>query len=75
MCHVSILQKRFVFATGCPDCIHYAGDTDLCIGHLQHAEAEDNVEEMDAFEEDVALLITVVMQMQPYRDDFLERIA
>ena len=76
MCHVSIiLQKRFVFATGCPDCIHYVGDTDLCIDHLQHTEAEDKVEEMDAFEEDGALLITVVMQMQPFRDDFLERTA
>ena len=64
------MQKRFVFATGLPDCIHYVGDTDLCIDHLQHTEAEDNVEEMDAFEEDGALLITVVMQIQPFRDDF-----
>ncbi len=48
------------------------GDTDLCIDHVQHTtEAEDNVEEMDAFEEDGALLITVVMQMPPFRDDFL----
>ena len=39
----------------------------------QHTEADDNVEEMDAFEEDGALLITVVMQMQPFRDDFVER--
>ena len=67
--------KAFVFATGCPDCIHYVGDTDLCIDHLQLTEAEDNVEEMDAFEEDDALLITVVMQMQPFREDFLERTA
>ncbi len=28
------------------------------------------MEEMDAFEEDGALLITVVMQMQPFWDDF-----
>ncbi len=70
MCHVSNLQNRFVFATGCPHCIHYVGDTDLCIDHLQHTDAEDNVEEMDAFEEDGALLITVVMQMQPFRDGF-----
>ena len=41
------------------------GDTDLCIDHLQHTEAEDNVEEIDAFEEDGALFITVMMQMQP----------
>ena len=65
------LQKRFVFATGCLDCIHYVGDTDICIDHLQLTEAEDNVEEMDAFEEYGALLITVVMQMPPFRDDFL----
>ena len=71
MCHVSILQKRFVFATGCPDCIHYVSDTDRCIDHLQHTEAKDNVEEMDAFGEDGALLIIVVMQMQTFRDDFL----
>ena len=58
MCHVSILQKRFDFATGCPDCTHYVGDTDLCIVHLQHTKAEDNVEEMDALEHDGALLIT-----------------
>ena len=70
MCHVSIVQKRFVSATGCPDCIHYVGDTDICIDHLQHTEAEDNVEEMDAFDEDGALLITLVMQMQPFRDHF-----
>ena len=47
----------------------YVGDTDLCIDHLQHTEVEDNVEEMDAFEEYGALLITVVMQMQPFMDD------
>ena len=70
MCHVSILQKRFVFATGCPDCIHYVGDTDLCIDNLWTTEAKDNVEEMDAFDEDGALLITVVMQMQPFREVF-----
>ncbi len=73
MCHVSTLQKRFVFATGCPDCIHYVNY--LCIDHLQHTEAKDNVEEMDACDEDGALLITVVMQMQPFREDFLERTA
>ena len=52
------------------------GDTDLCIDHVQHTtEAEDNVEEMGAFEEDGALLITVMMQMQPFRNYFLERTA
>ena len=59
-----------MFATGCPDCIQYVGDTDLCIDHLQHTEAEDNVEEMGVFEEDGALLITVVMQMQSFRTIF-----
>ena len=68
MCHVSIWQKRFVFANGCPDCMHYVGDTDICIDHLQHTEAEDNVEEMEAFEEDGALLITAVMQMQHFTE-------
>ena len=51
------------------------GDTDICIDHLQHTEAEDNVEELGAFDEDGALLITVVMQMQPFRKIFLERTA
>ena len=48
-------------------------DTDLCIDHLQHTEAEDNVEELGTFEEEGALLITVMMQMQPFGNDFLEK--
>ena len=51
------------------DCIRNVGDTDFCIDHLQHTEAEVLVEEMGAFEEDGALLITVMMQMQPLRND------
>ena len=43
--------------------------------HLQHTEAEDNVEEMGAFEEDGALLIIAMMLMQSFRNDFLERTA
>ena len=37
--------------------------------------AEVIVEEVDAFEEDDALLITVMMQMQPSRNYLLESIA
>ena len=39
------------------------GDTDFCIDHLHHTEAEVIVEEMGAFDEDGALLITVMMQI------------
>ena len=45
------------------------GDTDFCIDHLQHTEAEVIVEDMGGFEEDGALLITVMMQIQPFRND------
>ena len=45
------------------DCIEYVGDTDLCIDHLQHTEADYTVEEMGVPEEDGALFITVMMQM------------
>ena len=45
------------------------GDTDFCIANLEHTEAEVIVEEMGAFEEDGTLLITVMMQMQPFRND------
>ena len=84
MCHVSTLQKRFDFAPGWPDvsgdlgkldCIQYLGDTDVCIDHLHHTEAEVIVEEMGAFDEDGALLITVMMQMQHFRNYLLERTA
>ena len=63
--------KRFGFATGWPDasgdlgkldCIQYVGDSGLCIDHLQHTEAEVIVEQMGSFEEDGALLITVMIQ-------------
>ena len=43
-------------------------DNDLCIDHLQHTEAEVIVEQMGSFEEDGALLITVTMQMQSFRN-------
>ena len=39
------------------------GDTDFCIDHLQHTEADFIVEEMGAFEEDGALLITVTRRV------------
>ena len=45
------------------DGIQYVGDNDLCIDHLQHTEAEVIVEQMGSFEEDGALLITVMMQI------------
>ena len=51
------------------DCIRYVGDTDFCIDHLQHTEADVIVEEMGAFEKDGALLITVMMPMQPFIND------
>ena len=72
------------FATGWPGAsgdlgklhgIQYVGDNDLCIDHLQHTEAEVIVEQMGSFEEDGALLITVMMQMQPFRNYLLERTA
>ena len=78
------MQKRFVFATGWPDasgdlgkldCIQYVGDNDICIDHLQHTEADVIVEGMGDFEEHGALLITVMMQMQPFRNYLLERTA
>ena len=47
---------------------------DLCIDHLQHTEAEVIVEQMGSFEEDGALLITVMMQMQPFRNYLLDRL-
>ena len=37
-----------------------AYSTDLCIDHFQHTEAEVIVEQMGSFEEDGALLITVM---------------
>ena len=75
--------EAFCFATGWPgasahgdlekwDGIEYVDDNDLCIDHLQHTEAEVIVEEM---EEDGALLITVTMQMQSFRNYLLERTA
>ena len=76
--------EAFCFATGWPgasgdlaklDGIQCVGDNDLCIDHLQHKEAEVIVEQMGSFEEDGALLITVLMQMQPFRNYLLERTA
>ena len=77
--------EAFCFATGWPgasgdlgkvDGIQYVGDNDLCIDHLQHTEAEVIVEQqMGSFVEDGALLITVMMQMQPFRNYLLERTA
>ena len=55
--------------------IQYVGDNDLCIDHLQHTETEVIVEQMGSFEEDGALLITVMMQMQPFRNYSLELTA
>ena len=43
------------------------GDDDICIGHLPHTEAEVIAEEVSASDVDDALLITVMMQMQPFR--------
>ena len=76
--------EAFCFATGWPgvsgdlgklDGIPGVGDNDLCIDHLQHTEAEVIVEQMGSFEEDGALLITVMMQMQPFRNYLLEHTA
>ena len=50
-------------------------DNDLCIDHLQHTEAEVIVEQMGSFDEDGALLITVTMQMQSFRNYLLEHTA
>ena len=64
--------EAFCFATAWPgtsvtlgklDGIQYVGDNDLCIDRLQHTEAEVIVEQMGSFEEDGALLITVMMQI------------
>ena len=76
--------EAFCFATGWPGAsgdlgklhgIQYVGDNDLCIDHLQHTEAGVIVEQMGSFEEDGALLITVMMEMQPFRNYLLERTA
>ena len=76
--------EAFCFATGWPSAsgdlgklhgIQYMGDKALCIDHLQHTEAEVIVEQMGSFEEDGALLITVMMQMQPFRNYLLEPTA
>ncbi len=78
------VAEAFCFATGWPgasgdlgklDGIQYVGNSDLCIDHLQHTEAEVIVEQMGSFVEDGALLITVMMQMQPFRNYLLERTA
>ena len=54
------------------DCIqYYVGD--ICVDHLQHTESDVIVEEMGSSEENGALLITVMMQMQPFRNYLLER--
>ena len=64
--------EEFCFATAWPgtsvhlgklDGIQYVGDNDLCIDHLQHTEAEVIVEQIGSFEEDGALLITMMMQI------------
>ena len=57
------------------DGIQYVGDNDHCIDHLQHTEADVIVEQMSSFDEDGALLITVMMQMQPFGNYLLERTA
>ena len=76
--------EAFCFATGWPgtscdlgklDGIQYVGDNDLCIDHFQHTEADVIVEQMRSFEEDGALHIIVLMQMQPFRNYLLERTA
>ena len=51
------------------------GDNYICIDHLQHTEAEVVVEQMGSFEEDGALLITVMIHVQPFRNYLLERTA
>ena len=63
---VAALSDAFSDASGdmgTLDCIRYVGDTDFCIDHLQHTEADFIVEEMGAFEEDGALLITVTRRV------------
>ena len=69
--------EAFCCATGWPgtsgdlgklDGIQYVGDNDLCIDHLQYTEAEVIVEQMGSFEEDGALLITVMMQTHSQTD-------
>ena len=76
--------EAFCFASGWPctsgdlekwDGIQYVGDNDICIDHLQHTKAEVIVEQMGSFEEYGALLITVTMQMQSFRNYILERTA
>ena len=60
---VAALSDAFSDASGdlgTLDCIRYVGDTDFCIDHLQHTEAEVIVEDMGAFEEDGDLLITAL---------------
>ena len=80
---VRVVVRHVFYYTGWPDssgdlgkldCIQYVGDNDLCIGHIEHTEADVIVEEMGAFNEDGAL-ITVMMQMQPFRNYLLERTA
>ena len=72
------------FATGRPgasgdlgkwDGIQCVDDNDLCLDHLQHTEADVIIEQIGPFEEDGALLITVMMQMQPFRNYILESTA
>ena len=76
--------EAFCFATGWTgasgdleklDSMQDVGDNDLWIDHLQHTEAEVIVEQMGSFEEDGALLITVMMQTQPFKNYLLERTA
>ena len=76
--------EAFCFATGWLgasgdlgklDGIQCVGDNDLCIDHLQHTEAEVIVDQVGSYDEDGALLITVMMQMQPFRNYLLERTA
>ena len=64
---VAALSDAFSVAT--LDCIRYVCDIDVCIDHLQHTEAEVIVEDMGGIEVDGALPITVMMQMQPFRND------
>ena len=51
------------------------GDNDICIGHLPHTEAEVIAEEVSASDVDDALLITVMMQMQPFRIYLLDELS
>ena len=70
-------EEAFCFATGWPgasgdlgklDGLQYVGDNDLCIDRLQHTEAEVIAEQMGSFEEDGALLITVMIQTERQTD-------